>query len=243
MFLEVENLSFSIDGKTILSDITFSSGKGTTTLIAGMNGSGKSMLLKCLKGLEKPSSGTIRLDGRELRRRKDRMKAFALVFQDTSLEIVGSTVEKDIAFGPENLGWDRQAISAKVNLMLDLFSLTGHRDVRPQVLSGGEARKLAIAGVLAMEPEVLLLDEPFANLDYPSTLKVIQTLDKLHEEGATILIVSHEAEKFLRHTDFTIILEKGRVAEHGRSRDMLPKLPEHNIYVPRDAVFEEMSWL
>lgn len=243
MFLEVEGLSFSIDKKTLLDDISFSVEEGTTTLIAGMNGSGKSMLLKCLKGLEQPQAGAIRLAGREMPKRKDRMKAFALVFQDTALEIVGSTVERDIAFGPENLGWPRKAIEEKTGQLLEFFSLQGHRNVRPAVLSGGEARKLAIAGVLAMEPEVLLLDEPFANLDYPSTVKVIHALDQLHEKGVTILIVSHEAEKFLRHTDSTLILERGRIAASGRSRDMLGKLSEHSIYVPKGAVFEQMSWL
>ena len=243
MFLEVDRLSFSIDGKTILSDISFSVERGTTTLIAGMNGSGKSILLKCLKGLEQPQQGAVRLGGRTLAKRKERMKAFALVFQDTALEIVGSTVERDIAFGPENLGWDRERTGKKVDAMLSLFSLEGLRTVRPAVLSGGEARKLSIAGVLAMEPEALLLDEPFANLDYPSTITVIETLEELHRAGVTILIVSHEAEKFLRHTDNTLILERGKIAFSGKSRDALIALREHNIYVPKGAAFEEMSWL
>ena len=103
----MEGLSFSIDGAQLLNNISFSLEKGSLTLVAGRNGSGKSMLLKCLKGLEKPQKGVITLDGRPLLKAKERMKAFGLVFQDTFLQIVGSTVKKDIAFGMENLKMER----------------------------------------------------------------------------------------------------------------------------------------
>ena len=243
MFLSVEGLSLTIYGKKLLDSISFSAEKGTITLLSGLNGAGKSLLIRSLKGLENPESGKIILSGRELTKRKERMKAFALVFQDTALGIVGSTVEKDIAFGPQNLGRSHDEVAETVDEQLAFFSLEEKRKTRPAVLSGGEKRKLAIAGVIAMQPEVILLDEPFANLDYPSTLTVIRTLIKLKETGHTIIVVSHEAEKFLAHTDMTIILEKGRIKASGRSRDMIRTLRDNNVYLPADASFEELTWL
>ena len=243
MYLSVRDLTLAIEGKELLHSVSFDAEEGTITVIAGRNGSGKSLLLKCLKGLEKPQAGSITLDGRELKGRKERMAAFGLVFQDPSLQAVGSTVEKDIAFGPENMGLPRERIREIVDSMCSRFSLDRIRKERPEVLSGGEKRRLAIAGVLAMDVKVLLLDEPFANLDYPSTLMMIETLIELRESGQTVIIVSHEAEKFLRHTDRTIIMADGRIAADGNSRDVMPLLKGNGIYIPDGARIEDLSWL
>ncbi len=243
MYLSVRDLTLAIEGKELLHSVSFDAEEGTITVIAGRNGSGKSLLLKCLKGLEKPQAGSITLDGRELKGRKERMAAFGLVFQDPSLQAVGSTVEKDIAFGPENMGLPRERIREIVDSMCRRFSLDRIRKDRPEVLSGGEKRRLAIAGVLAMDVKVLLLDEPFANLDYPSTLMMIETLIELRESGQTVIIVSHEAEKFLRHTDRTIIMADGRIAADGSSRDVMPLLKRNGIYIPDGARIEDLSWL
>lgn len=240
--LEVEGLSLTIDNKKLLDNISFSIEKGTITLIAGKNGSGKSLLLKCLKGLEKPEGAKIILDGKELKKNKTRMKEISLVFQDTALQVVGSTVEKDIAFGPENLNLEQGEIDKRVDSMLSLFDLEYARKMKVDYLSGGEKRKLAIAGVLAMQPKLLLLDEPFANLDYPSTITVIKTLDKLKECGITIVLVSHEAEKFLAHTDHTIIIKGGKVVHDGESKLSLDALRENEIYIPKNVCFEDLSW-
>ena len=243
-YFRVENLSLIIDKKKLLDNISFSIKKGSICLIAGKNGSGKSLLLKCLKGLERPENGSrILIDGKEMKKAKERMLKLSLVFQDTSLEIVGSTVEKDIAFGPENLGLERKEIDKKVEQMLNLFEMEKIRNSQPEILSGGERRKLCIAGVIAMDPDVLLLDEPFANLDYPSTLTVIKTLIKLKEKGITIVIVSHEAEKFLFHTDHVIILKDGKIVYDGTSRESLKDLRKHDIYIPKNARFEDLTWL
>ena len=241
-FLSVSNLRKSIDGILLLDDISFSVEEGTITLIAGPNGSGKSLLLKCLKGLEKTDSGTIEVDGRDAEKTKERMKLFGLVFQDTSLQIVGSTVEKDIAFGLENQKRSPEEIKAKVDEMLSLFHLEKERRKNPKILSGGERRRLAIAGVLAMESRILLLDEPLANLDYPSVRDVLKTLVELKKKGITVLIVSHEAEKFLALTDNTIIIRGGRIAGMGKSRDMLSSLRENDIYLP-PLDFEDLKWI
>lgn len=241
-YLTVENLNKSIDNIHLLKDISFSAEKATITLIAGKNGSGKSLLLKCLKGLERIDSGRIIVDGKELKKEKERMKFFGLVFQETSLQIVGQTCEKDIAFGLENQNKPEKEIKEKTEEMLSLFSLQKDRNKNPRILSGGEKRRLAIAGVIAMESKIILLDEPLANLDYPSVLVVLQTILKLKEEGYTLLIVSHEAEKFLALTDYTIIINNGEIINKGSSREMVEPLRDNMIYLP-PLSFEDFSWL
>ncbi len=241
-YLEIKGLSLTIEKRKLLDNISFSIEKGTITLIAGKNGSGKSLLLKCIKGLEKPDTGEIILDGKVLKKAKDKMRNISLVFQDTALQIVGSTVEKDIAFGPENLNLKQAEIDKKVDDMLKLFALDYAREMKPDSLSGGEKRKLSIAGVLAMDTSLLLLDEPFANLDYPSTITVIKTLDKLKKNGITVILVSHEAEKFLYHTDNTVIIKDGKIVHDDKSALSIKALRENEIYLPKNARFEELTW-
>lgn len=240
--LEVRDLTLSINNHKILDNLSFSLDKGSFAVLCGRNGAGKSQLLRCIKGLVGPDGGEILVDGVSLNA-KARMKKIAIVFQDADIQIVSQSVEKDVAFGPENMGLDRKEIERRVENALSLMGLEGKVKQRPQTLSGGEKRKCAIAGILAMEPEVILLDEPFANLDYPSTLSVIRALNTLHGKGYTILVVSHEVEKFLFHADTLFILEEGRMKEKGRADEIYFKLPSYDIYLPKNASFEELSWL
>ena len=240
--LEVRDLTLSINNLKILDNLSFSLDKGSFAVVCGRNGAGKSQLLRCIKGLVSPDGGEILVDGVSLNA-KARMKKMAIVFQDADMQIVSQSVEKDVAFGPENMGLDRKEIERRVENALSLMGLEGKVKQRPQTLSGGEKRKCAIAGILAMEPEVILLDEPFANLDYPSTLSVIRALNTLHGKGYTILVVSHEVEKFLFHADTLFILEEGRIKEKGRADEIYFKLPSYDIYLPKNASFEELSWL
>lgn len=239
--LEVKALSYSIDKHEILSPLSFCLEGGTITLLCGKNGSGKSMLLKCLKGLIKQSSGRIILNGKALKQ-KERMRALALVFQDADIATVGQTVEKDIAFGLENLGKEKKEIDSTVDKLIREFKLEKIRKNHPYTLSGGEKRKLTIAGVIAMEPEVILLDEPFANLDYPSTLLVLETIKELKENGHTLLIISHEVEKMIALSDHLLILKDGKIEYDGKPEEGLSALKENDIYVP-PIPFSEMTWL
>ena len=239
--LEVKALSYSIDKHEILSPLSFCLEGGTITLLCGKNGSGKSMLLKCLKGLIKQSSGRIILNGKALKQ-KERMRALALVFQDADIATVGQTVEKDIAFGLENLGKEKKEIDSTVDKLIREFKLEKIRKNHPYTLSGGEKRKLTIAGVIAMEPEVILLDEPFANLDYPSTLLVLETIKELKENGHTLLIISHEVEKMIALSDHLLILKDGKIEYDGKPECGLSALKENDIYVP-PIPFSEMTWL
>ena len=240
--LQIDNLSLSLNGNTILDDISLTLKRGAFAALCGRNGAGKSQLLRCIKGLSKPKSGKIRINGTEAEEKK-RMREIALVFQSAEMQIVSQSVEKDVAFGPENLGLDKSEIERRVDNAMSLMDLKDKAKQRPQTLSGGEMRKCAIAGILAMEPRVILLDEPFANLDYPSTLSVLKALLSLHEKGYTILTVTHEAEKFIAHTDTLLIMEEGKIVERGDSHKKYGKLRDHGIYLPKNAEFGELSWL
>lgn len=240
--LQISGLSLTINGRKILDDISFSLNKGSFAALCGRNGAGKSQLLRCIKGLCKPNNGKIFINGAESDE-KTRMKRIALVFQNAERQIVSQSVEKDIAFGPENMGLDKKEIQRRVSSAIRLMGLDGKEKQRPQTLSGGELRKCAIAGILAMEPDVVLLDEPFANLDYPSTITVIKALEKLHEEGFSIIVVSHEAEKFLAHTDTLLIMEDGKLKEAGSSSEIFPLLTDYDIYLPVNSSFGDLTWL
>ena len=238
----IDDLQLSINGRQILDGVSLSLQKGSFAAMCGRNGAGKTQLLRCIKGLRKPDSGKITIDG-SAANEKIRMKRIALVFQNAEMQIVSQSVEKDIAFGPENMGLDRSEVERRVEAALDLMGLKDKAKQRPDTLSGGELRKCAIAGILAMEPDVILLDEPFANLDYPSTLIVIRSLIALHEKGYSIIVVSHDAEKFLAHTDTLFIMQNGRIAVSGPSSNLFRKLPDYDIYLPDSVDFRRLTWL
>lgn len=243
--LSVNALNFSLSKeKHILRDITFSVAQGSFTLLCGPNGSGKSVLLRCIKGLEQMQAGTILLDGLDVTKdRKKRMHTIGLVFQDADTQMVGQTVEKDIRFGMENLGLEKEEQNQKLEQVLGLLDLSAQRSQRPRTLSGGEKRRLAIAGVLVMDPKLLILDEPFANLDYRSVKSVLSTLLRLQQEGHTIILVSHEVDKTLSHADQVLVLESGHIVASGTPHAVLPILSQHGIYLPQGAAVEDLSWL
>lgn len=240
--LEVRNLSLNIQKKQILDSISFTLKKGSFTALCGRNGAGKSQLLRTIKGLRKQSSGNIFIKGEDVSKNKQkRLSSIGLVFQESDLQIVGETVEKDLMFGPENLGWSEDKINNKVEEMLNLFSLTHLKDRRPNTLSGGEKRRLAIASVLAMEPDMIFLDEPFSALDYPSVKSLIDTLIMLHKKEVTLCVVTHEVERFLAHTTNTILIKNGKIIYDGLSQDSLEELRKGDVYVP-NLPFKELTW-
>jgi biotin transport system ATP-binding protein len=247
--LDLHNLSFSI-GKEhhILKDITFSIGKGEFVVLGGRNGTGKSMLMRIIKGLLQPSGGTIFIDGVDLSRKpKTRNRSVGLVFQDADAQVVGQTVERDILFGLDNLGITGQERSARLDDTVSLLGLQSVLHQRPRTLSGGERRRLAIAGVLVMKPHVLMLDEPFANLDYPGIVSVLESLVALKEQGITILVATHEIEKVLAHADSLMLLDQGVIAAQGDPAMVLDVVGDYGIRRPhfKGTPIEvgELTWL
>ena len=221
------------DGTQGLSDVTLTFNEGEFTVIAGANGSGKTTLLRHLNGLLFPESGSVTVCGKSVK--KDPLaarKQVGMVFQDADSQIVGETVYDDAAFGPENLALARDQINRRVSRALAAVNLSGLENKQPHHLSGGEKRRLAIAGVLAMAPRVLLMDEPFSNLDYPATCLVLDQILDLHRSGHTIIISTHDLEKVVAHAQRLVIMAKGRVVEDGSPAEIMAAIERYGIRPP-----------
>jgi len=232
--LEIAHLSYRFsDGSYGIQDIHLEIQRGEFVVIAGANGSGKTTLCRHLNGLLSPSAGEVRLDGKPVAKQlKKARQIIGMVFQDADSQIVGETVADDIAFGPENLNLCRTEITARVLQRAKEVGLDQMLRRHPHSLSGGEKRKLALAGVLAMNPELVVLDEPFSNLDYPSAKQVHQLLRRLSEDGCTLIVVTHELGHVFAEADRLIILQRGRVVRDGIPTALLDSLEAFDIRKP-----------
>lgn len=217
----------------VLSGVSLRVEAGSFISVIGPNGSGKSTLAKLLNGLYIPSSGIVEVDGLSTREKKNipqiRRKV-ALLFQNPDNQIVGDTVEDDTAFGPENLGLDRDEITKRVEESLSKVGLLEKRKMSPNTLSGGEKARLGIAGVLALNPEVLVLDEATAMLDPEGRKEVMAILQDLWKyQGKTIILITHHPEETI-YGERIVVLDKGEikldgsVAEVYRKSETLKKL-------------------
>jgi biotin transport system ATP-binding protein len=221
------------DGTQGLADVTLTFKKGEFTVIAGANGSGKTTLLRHLNGLLFPESGSVTVCGKSVKKDPSAArKQVGMVFQDADSQIVGETVYDDAAFGPENLALERHQINRRVSRALAAVDLSGFENKQPHHLSGGEKRRLAIAGVLAMAPRVLLMDEPFSNLDYPATCLVLDQILGLHQNGHTIIITTHDLEKVIAHAQRLVVMVKGRVVKDGIPAEVMDGIERYGIRPP-----------
>lgn len=221
------------DGTQGLSDVSLSFNEGEFTVIAGANGSGKTTFLRHLNGLLFPESGSVTVCGKSVKEDPQAARQqVGMVFQDADSQIVGETVYDDTAFGPENLSLDRTQINQRVEKALSDVALLGFEDKSPHHLSGGEKRRLAIAGVLAMTPRVLLMDEPFSNLDYPATCLVLEQILNFHQAGHTIIITTHDLEKVVAHAERLIVMAEGRVVRDGAPEEIVVGIEEYGIRPP-----------
>jgi biotin transport system ATP-binding protein len=245
--IEIKNLSHRFaDGTIGLENINLTIREGTFVIIAGQNGSGKTTLLKHLNGLLLPTAGTIHLAGRPVSENLAKARQMVgMVFQDADSQIVGETVYDDVAFGPENLCLDKNEIKKRVSKSLKIVGLMDFEDQKPHLLSGGEKRRLAIGGILAMEPKVLVFDEPFSSLDYPGVKQVLKQIISLHRSGHTVLVAAHDLEKVIAHADRLVIMKNGSVVKDGIPSQLLGNLEAFGIREP--CAFrlgmEVTSWL
>lgn len=234
------------DGTQAITNVSLTFRKGEFTVIAGANGSGKTTLLRHLNGLLLPQSGEVYVDGVLVRKNPQKARQMVgMVFQDADSQIVGDTVYDDVAFGPENLRLPRDQVDRRVSRALAHMNLSGFEDKRPHNLSGGEKRRLAIAGVLAMAPQVLLMDEPFSNLDYPGTCSVLAHIIELHKADHTIIITTHDLEKVISIAQRLIVMEKGRVVEDGMPEDVVSRIEQYGVRPPCSVQFGRgiRSWV
>ena len=245
--IEIENLSHRFaDGTHGLKNINLTIEEWTFVVIAGQNGSGKTTLLRHLNGLLLPTTGTVRVAGIPVPENLiSARQMVGMVFQDADSQIVGETVSDDVAFGPENLCLDMREVKRRVFRALELVNLLDLKNQRPHLLSGGEKRRLAIAGILAMEPKVLVFDEPFSSLDYPGIKQVLRQIISLNQAGHTILVAAHDLEKVIAHTDRLVIMNHGKVVKDGSPDRLIGELEAFCIRQPCAYRLggEVQSWL
>jgi biotin transport system ATP-binding protein len=245
--IEIDHLTHRFaDGAIGVEGVTLAIEEGAFVVIAGANGSGKTTLLRHLNGLLRPTSGSVRVAGACVTANPIQARVrVGMVFQDADSQIVGETVRDDVAFGPENLRLDRAEIDRRVAEALTATGLAHLADKRPHLLSGGEKRRLAIAGILAMRPRVIVFDEPFVNLDYPGVRQVLDQMLRQHRAGSTIIVTTHDLEKVLAHADRLVFMRAGRIAGDGPPPAMVARAEAFGVRRPRAAHLgvEALSWL
>ena len=217
--LTLNNVSFSYDKvHDVVKNVSISVEKGEYVAIIGHNGSGKSTLSKLLNGLLTPTSGNITIDGLSLSEKANLYqvrKKVGTVFQNPDNQIVASIVCDDVAFGPENLGVPRAEIGERIDFALSAVGMQKFKDSSPERLSGGQKQRIAIAGALALKPEILVLDEATSMLDPVGRKDVLDIATKLNiEQGVTVIAVTHYMEEVLR-ADKVIVLKEGQILLSG----------------------------
>ncbi len=235
-----------LNGRFGIRDINFVLHEGDFAVIAGPNGAGKTVLMKHANGLMQPTEGTVHFRGTPLGEDDaDVKKHVGLVFQNPDTQIVCPTVREELAFGPENLGLPRKVIEKRIVETAESLELQDLLPKRTSALSGGEKRKITIAGIITMEPEVLILDEPFTGLDFPAIKEVLRTVTAVYERGCTVVVITHEIEKVLAHANRFVIMERGTIAEDGRPEDLIQKAEQYRLKNPLQAYrdLKDMTWM
>ena len=228
--LEIKGLSHTYSPNTLfakeaLKDIDLSIEKGDFVGVVGHTGSGKSTLVQCLNGLIIPTEGDVLVDGVSLKKTKNLKnirKRVGMVFQYPEYQLFEESVVKDVAFGPKNLGLSDQEVEDRVNEALDMVQLeTEVRNRSPFELSGGQKRRVAIAGILAMKPSVLILDEPTAGLDPHGRDEILKQIKDLYDQSdMTIIMVSHSMEEVATLAKRMLVMNHGKIAMDGTPREL-----------------------
>ena len=226
MVIEAKNLSFSYPGKNVLRDISLDVERADFLGITGSTGSGKTTLAMCFNGLIPKSikgrfSGTVSVMGSDTRKSKisELARKVGFVFQDPDWQLFSLTVKDEVSFGLENLGM--KGIDGRVKESLKMVGLSGFEETEPHKMSQGQKQKLCIASVLAMEPEVIILDEPTSQLDYKSSINIYGILKKLNESGKTVIVIEHNTDHLAEYANKALLLDDGRIAKFGPARTVL----------------------
>lgn len=236
-FMHVQNISRSFaDGTLALDGVSFDVSEGDFLLIAGSNGSGKSVLMSLIAGLDEPTSGDIVIDyGFEA----------GLIFQDADAQILGETPWEDVMFSAKNSNVPKNERNERVQNALSKTGLLQKKDINARSLSGGEKRRLAVAGILALDRKFIIFDEPFANLDWPGVQQTTAIMRELKAQGKTVIVLTHEIEKVMALATRFIILEKGKIRFAGTPADGLKQnLEEWGVKNPLVSYkkLEDLQW-
>lgn len=230
----------------VLRNISFNVKKGEFLGISGPSGSGKSTLCLMMNGIipktiEGEFSGEVYIDGEDIAEKEiyEISEKLGLILQNPESQLFSMTVEEELAFGPENLGIKREEIGDRISWALELVSMERFRESFPHQLSGGEKQKIAIASLLTMKPEILVLDEPTSNLDPKSRIEIFKIVQKLNRKGMTVVVVEHETN-FISSADKILILNEGEIVRYGTPKEIFREadfLKEIGIRVPEIVEF------
>jgi energy-coupling factor transport system ATP-binding protein len=224
MEIEINSLSFTYpSGVRALNDVNLHINTGESIAIVGQNGAGKTTLVKHFNGLLKPGSGSLRVGGWDTRSYSTAKLAARVgyVFQNPDEQLFQKTVWEEMMFGPRNLGWDEDRAAASIRAALELVGLEQLKDKHPYDLTPNFRKRLALASVLAMDPPVLILDEPTTGQDYPGVQLIGSIVDALHEQRKTVIGVTHDIDFCAEHFDRVVVMAKGRVILDGPARSVL----------------------
>jgi cobalt/nickel transport system ATP-binding protein len=230
IILEARDLKYVYpDGTVAVQDLNLEIKKGKKVAFVGQNGSGKSTLFLLLNGTLKPAQGDVlfhgvpfKYDSKSLR---DIRKSIGIVFQNSDDQIFAPTVYQDVAFGPANLGYSKERVDACVQKALEQVGLSRLKDKPPHHLSGGQKKRVAIAGIMAMEPEVIILDEPLSNLDPVGADEIMDLLNEFNQFGSTIIISTHDVDLAYRWSDYVFLLSNSKIIGQGTPAEVF-KEPE-----------------
>ena len=243
--ISVKNVTYEYKDEdnavTAVKDLSFNIERGSFTVILGHNGSGKSTLAKMLNGLNKPTLGDIFVDGINTKDEQNEIEVkrkVGMVFQNPDNQIIASIVEEDVAFGPENLGVPPKEIKERVNDALKAVDMLEYKDSTPHRLSGGQKQRIAIAGIIAMSPQCLVLDEPTAMLDPKGRAEIIETLIRLNKEkGITVVLITHYMEE-AQNADRVLVMNDGEIIADDKTKVIfsdVERLKKVGLDVPQTA--------
>ena len=236
MSIKIENLTYIYMPKTpfekkAIDDISIEINQGEFVALIGHTGSGKSTLIQHINGLLKPTSGRILIDDMDITKKNVKLtsirKKVGLVFQYPEYQLFEETIEKDISFGPHNLGLDKDEINRRVQRAMKIVGLDyeEYKDKSPFEISGGQKRRVAIAGVVAMEPNVLILDEPTAGLDPKGRDDILGKIVELYKENdMTIVLVSHSMEDVAKVANRVIVMDNGKCILDGTPKEIFKEI-------------------
>lgn len=223
--LEARNISYSYDNDSqALKNVSLKIDDGEMVAILGKNGAGKSTLFLHFNGIYEPDDGEILIDGEKLKYNKKALlkcrQKVGIVFQNPDNQIFAPSVEEDVAFGPLNLKLPMDEVQHRVEEALKRVGMEGFEKKAPHHLSGGQKKRIAIAGILAMKPEIMILDEPTAGLDPDGVEKVLNIMNQLNKEGMTLIISSHDIDMISKYADKIFILYNGEIIESGNKNQI-----------------------
>lgn len=223
--LETLEIEFTYpDGTKALDGLSMAIPEGKKTAVLGRNGSGKSTLFLHFNGVNRPDKGTVLFRGDPLCYSGDQLRelrrSVGMVFQDPDNQLFSANVYQDVSFGPLNMGWPDKKVREKVEYALNRTGMWEYRDKPVHFLSQGQKKRTAIAGVLAMEPRALILDEPAGGLDPYYRAQITELLNELNEEGAAIIISSHDVDEVFSWADIVFIIHEGRIIAQGKPEEV-----------------------